>query len=293
MTSWVEPARPSWPPNLTSSKRGNAPLMDTVALKQSWAQAAALGDQVPSWFYAHLFLTHPEVRDMFPIRMSEQRDKLVTALGAAVSNVDQLDKVVPVLEQLGRDHRRFGAVTAHYDAVGASLLAALRHFLGPAWTPELHAAWSEAYGTVAKVMVTAAEQAEDRAPAVWEAEVTRFERRSVEVATFEVVPKEPFSYRAGQSVAIKIPQRNREWRYYSPANAPEPSGRMEFHVQPIDGGLVSGPLVHKLRPGHIVQLASPVGQQLTLPDDGPLPDLLMVAGGTGLAPFRALLQQID
>ena len=68
---------------------------------------------------------------------------------------------------------------------------------------------------------------------------------------------------------------------------------MEFHVQPIDGGLVSGPLVHQLRRGDVVQLASPVGQQLTLPDDGPLPDLLMVAGGTGLAPFRALLQQID
>ena len=267
--------------------------MDTVALKQSWAQAAALGDQVPSWFYAHLFLRHPEVRDMFPIRMAEQRDKLVAALGAAVSNVDQLDKVVPVLEQLGRDHRRFGAVTAHYDAVGASLLATLRHFFGPAWSPELHAAWSEAYGTVAKVMVTAAEQAEDRAPAVWEAEVTRFDRRSVGVATFDVVPQQPFSYRAGQSVAMKIPQRPREWRYYSPANAPESSGRMEFHVQPIDGGLVSGPLVHQLRPGQVVKLGSPVGQQLTLPDDGPLPDLLMVAGGTGLAPFRALLQEID
>lgn len=267
--------------------------MDTAALKDSWATAATLGDQVPRWFYSHLFLTHPEVRDMFPIRMSEQRDKLVAALGAAVSNVDQLEQVIPVLEQLGRDHRRFGAVTAHYDAVGASLLATLRHFFGPAWTPELHQNWSEAYGTVAKVMVTAAEQHEDSAPSFWEAEVTGFDRRSVEVAVFEVVPKQPYSYRPGQSVAVKIPQRPREWRYYSPANVPEPSGRIEFHVQPIDGGLVSGPLVHQLRPGDVVQLGSPVGQALTLPDDGPLPDLLMVAGGTGLAPFRAVLQQID
>jgi NAD(P)H-flavin reductase/hemoglobin-like flavoprotein len=267
--------------------------MDTAALKASWGQATALGDQVPSYFYAHLFVHHPEVRDMFPIRMTDQRDKLVAALGAAVSNVDQLDSVVPVLEQLGRDHRRFGAVTAHFDAVGASLLATLKHFFGPAWTAELHETWSEAYGTVAKVMVTAAEQDEDRTPAVWEAEVVGFERRTVEVAVFEVVPAKPFSYRAGQSIAVKIPQRPREWRYYSPANAPEPSGRMEFHVQPIDGGLVSGTLVHQLRRGDVVKLASPVGQQLTLPDDGPLPDLLMVAGGTGLAPFRAVLQQID
>ena len=36
-------------------------------------------------------------------------------------------------------------------------------------------------------MVTAAEQDEDRTPAVWEAEVVGVERRSVEVAVFEVV----------------------------------------------------------------------------------------------------------
>jgi NAD(P)H-flavin reductase len=267
--------------------------MDTVALKGSWAQAAALGDEVPSYFYAHLFLTHPELRPMFPIRMSGQRDKLVAALGAVISNVDQLDEVIPLLEQLGRDHRRFRAVREHYTAVGASLLATLKHFLGTAWTPELHQNWSEAYGLVAKVMVSAAEQDEDRAPAVWEAEVVQVERRSVEVAVFEIVPKEAFSYRPGQSVAVKIPQRPREWRYYSPANAPESSGRMEFHVQPIDGGLVSAPLVHHLRRGDVVQLGAPVGEQLTLPEDGPLPDLLMVAGGTGLAPLRAVLQQID
>ena len=44
----------------------------------------------------HLFLSHPEVRSMFPIQMSGQRDKLVTALGAVVSNVDEIDKVLPL-----------------------------------------------------------------------------------------------------------------------------------------------------------------------------------------------------
>ena len=63
---------------------------------------------------------------MFPIQMSGQRDKLVTALGAVVSNVDEIDKVLPLLEQLGRDHRRFSVVTEHYTAVGASLLATLK-----------------------------------------------------------------------------------------------------------------------------------------------------------------------
>ena len=119
------------------------------------------------------------------------------------------------------------------------------------------------------------------------------ERRSMDVAVVEVVPRQPFGYRPGQSVAVEIPQRPRLWRYFSPANAPDPSGRLEFHVQPIAGGMVSTALVRHLSRGDTVKLAAPVGQQLTLPDQGPRLRLLMVAGGTGLAPLRAVLEQID
>ena len=267
--------------------------MDTAALKASWGKVAAAGDDVPLYFYSHLFLSHPEVRSMFPIQMSGQRDKLWAALGAVVSNVDEVDKVLPLLEQLGRDHRRFAVITEHYTAVGASLLATLKKFLGPAWTPDLADTWAQAYGLVAKVMVAAAEQDEDVAPASWEADVVRVERRSVEVAVIEVVPREPFPYRAGQSVAIEIPQRPRLWRYFSPANAPDPSGRMQFHIQPIAGGLVSTAVVRRLGQGDTIRMAAPVGQQLTLPENGDIPDLLLVAGGTGLAPLRAVLEQIE
>src|SRR5690348_2789567 len=120
--------------------------MDPAALKNSWALVTKAGDEVPLFFYSHLFLSHPEVREMFPISMASQRDKLVGALGAVVSNAHQLDDVLPVLQQLGRDHRRFGAVADHYPAVGASLMATLSYFLGPLWTEELAADWSAAYG---------------------------------------------------------------------------------------------------------------------------------------------------
>jgi NAD(P)H-flavin reductase/hemoglobin-like flavoprotein len=267
--------------------------MDTAALKASWANVVAAGDDVPLYFYSHLFLSHPEVRSMFPIQMTGQRDKLVAALGAVVSNVDEIDNVVQLLEQLGRDHRRFSVVTEHYSAVGASLLATLKKFLGRAWTPDLADTWAQAYGLVAKVMVAAAEQHEEIAPASWEAEVVSVERRSVEVAVIEVAPRQEFPYRAGQSVAVEVPQRPRLWRYFSPANAPRPSGRLQFHVQPIAGGLVSTAVVRRLSQGDTIRLAAPVGEQLTLPENTQLPDLLMVAGGTGLAPLRAVLEQID
>jgi NAD(P)H-flavin reductase/hemoglobin-like flavoprotein len=266
--------------------------MDTTALQDSWKHVAKSGDEVPLFFYSHLFLSHPEVREMFPISMAAQRDKLVTALGAVVSNVDNIDAVVPVLQQLGRDHRRFGATAAHYPAVGASLLATLSYFLGPQWTEQLAADWAAAYGLVAKVMVQAAEEAEADSPAWWLADVLGIERRTMDVAVVQLRPQERYDYAPGQSFAMEIPQRPRLWRYYSPANAPREDGTIELHVQLVAGGQVSTSMMRSLRAGDTVKMGAPVGDQLLHSEDDSR-GILMVAGGTGLAPLRAILEQID
>ena len=106
---------------------------------------------------------------MFPIQMSGQRDKLVAALGAMVSNADGVEISAPVIEQLGRDHRRFLGMTEQY------LMATLKRFLGPAWDAELADTWAPAYGLIAKIIVAAAEGHEDEAPDDWQADVMRVE----------------------------------------------------------------------------------------------------------------------
>ena len=45
--------------------------MDELRLKESFARAAAYGDEVALFFYSHLFLGHPEVREMFPVSMAD------------------------------------------------------------------------------------------------------------------------------------------------------------------------------------------------------------------------------
>lgn len=266
--------------------------MDTAALQKSWQLVTKSGDEVPLYFYSHLFLSHPELREMFPISMAAQRDKLVGALGRIVSNVERLDEVTPFIQQLGREHRRFSVVAEHYGAVGASLLATLRHFLGPDWTPQIAADWAAAYGLIAKVMVQAAEEAAEDSPAWWTADVTAVERRTLDVTVLRIQPRQRYDYRPGQSFAMEIPQRPRLWRYFSPANAPREDGSIELHVQLVDGGQVSGAIVRATRPGDTVRLGAPLGTELTL-SDGARQDILMVAGATGLAPLRAVLEQID
>ena len=266
--------------------------MDTERLKETWNDVTQHGDSVGLYFYSHLFLTHPEVREMFPLTMDAQRDRLVGALGRVVSNVDQLDDVVPYIQQLGRDHRRFAVVAEHYDAVGASLLWTLQHFLGDKWTTEVARDWADAYNLVAATMVGAAEAAEETEPPWWDGEIVQATRISREVSIIQVQPESPLPYRAGQSMALTIPQAPRVWRYFTPANGPRADGRMEFHVSLVPGGLVSRPLVSSAQVGDQVRLGAPVGTKLAIDPEGSS-DLLLVAGSTGITPFLALLDEIE
>lgn len=152
--------------------------MDTQRLKNNLARVMMHGDEVPLFFFSDLFLRHPETRGMFPVGMDVTRDRLVQALARIVADVDNIDMLVPFLQGLGRDHRKFGAVPDHFGAVGTSLIAALRHFSGPDWSAELEADWKAAYGVVANVMIEAAAKDEQAHPPWWDATVVTRSARS-------------------------------------------------------------------------------------------------------------------
>lgn len=265
--------------------------MDQRRLKDSFARVAAHGDEVALFFYSHLFLAYPELRDMFPVSMAHQRGRLLNALGQVVSDVGNLDSLVPFLAALGRDHRKFGVTAEHYPAVGRSLVAALAHFAGDAWNAELAQDWTTAYDLVSQTMIEAAEEDERRGNPPWRnATVVSHERRALDIAVLKVAPAQPMTYRPGQSVAVETPQRPRLWRTYSMANAPRPDGTIDFHVRIIDGGRVSAVLGRDPGLGSTLRLGPPFGS-LTL-DTWSGNRIVMAAGGTGLAPLKAMLEQL-
>ena len=257
-------------------------------MRANFAKAAAAGDEAPLYFYSHLFLSHPETRALFPVSMAHQRDRLFQALGQVVEYVDDLDRLVPILQGLGRDHRKFGTVAEHYPAVGASLLATLKHF-DDDWDDALAADWTAAYGLVAQVMIEAADAAAEQPP-WWDADVVGHERRTFDVAVVRVKPRAPFGYQPGQSISLESDLRPRLWRYYSPANAPRPDGVLELHVKARDGGPVSSALVRQMDVGDVLRLGPALGH-LGLDRESDR-DLLLVAGGMGLAPLKALVDQV-
>lgn len=264
--------------------------MDTARLKESFARVARHGDEVALFFYSDLFLRHPETREMFPLSMAAQRDHLLQALARIVSAVENLDQLRAYLQGLGRDHRKFGTLARHYQPVGTSLLTTLAHFSRESWTPELAADWRTAYGRVAQIMTEAAAADEKVNPAFWPATVLSRELRTFDTAVFRVATLDRLHYLPGQSVAIESELRPRIWRYYSIANAPREDGTLDFHIRVIGGGALSLALACRLAVGSRLRLGPPVGT-LTL-DNGSGRDVLLVAGSTGLAPVKAIAEQI-
>ena len=264
--------------------------VDFARLKKSFAHIALHGDEVPLHFYSDLFLKHPETRLMFPVSMQAQRAHLVDALARIVASVESIGELTRFLEELGRGHRKFGTLEAHYEAVGASLLATFAHFSGDAWDDDLAADWTTAYRAIAGVMVAAAHADEHIRPAYWTAHVVAVESRAFDITALTVAPQPRLDYVPGQSVAIESPRRPRLWRYYSMANAPRPDGTIDFHVRLIDGGPVSMALTSGTSAGDELRLGPPVGAlRLDTESDR---DVLLVAGSTGLAPLLAILEQL-
>ncbi|WP_421995557.1 globin family protein [Reyranella sp.] len=124
-------------------------------VQSSFRKVVPIAGTAADLFYDRLFETAPEVRSMFPQDMTEQKKKLMAMLGTAVAGLTRLDTILPAVKALGERHKGYGVKPEHYAPVGAALLWTLEKGLGPDFTPEVKAAWTETYTTLAGVMTAA------------------------------------------------------------------------------------------------------------------------------------------
>ncbi|WP_063770210.1 globin domain-containing protein [Streptacidiphilus melanogenes] len=246
-------------------------------------------DEMAVYFYAILFQRHPEVRRLFPANLDVQRSRLLQGLLLMIDLAEDPAQLAPFCRRLGRDHRRFEVLGHHYPAVGAALLDTLARFADQAWTPQLADVWARAYQLVARMMIAAAEEDAAVNPAFWHARIVDHRLRGPDVAEVTVLPDAPYPFVAGQYASVETPWEPRLWRHYSPANAPRADGTLTFHVKAVRDGRVSRPLVNRARIGDTLRLGAAQGEMIL--DPRMERDLVCVAGGTGLAPIQALVEQ--
>ena len=129
-------------------------------IRASWSAVEPIADTAATLFYDQLFELDPAIRRLFRrTDMAAQRKILMQTLTVVVKSLDKLDTIVPAVQALGRRHAGYGVRSEHYESVGIALLWTLEQGLGDAFDDETREAWSAAYGTLASVMIAAADDA--------------------------------------------------------------------------------------------------------------------------------------
>lgn len=257
-------------------------------VKESFADLENAGAAATAYFYGRLFAEKPHMRGLFPAALDVQRDRLLSALTRIVWSLDNPLELEDYLARLGRGHRQYGVSPDHYPAFGRALTATVRTFCGGKWDRETAEAWDAAYELISAAMIRAAERTPEDTPPWWEAEVVGHATPAPDIAALTIRPAVALPYEPGQSLPVQSPRWPCTWRPYSPAGAPRSDGLLRLHVRAVPGGWVSGALVRHTTAGDTLRLGAPTGAMTYRPSER---DLLCVAGGTGLAPLKAIVEQ--
>ncbi|MFD3513174.1 globin domain-containing protein [Streptomyces sp. NPDC058657] len=266
------------------------PSPDALRVRRTLAELEPVADRATSYFYALLFTRYPGLREMFPPAMDTQRDRLFKALLTAAEHMDNPRVLTEYLKNLGAGHRKYGTQAAHYPAVGEALIGALARYAPVTWDQEAEDAWVRTYRAISQIMIDAAAESELRSPAWWHAEVVAHDLRTPDIAVVTLRPDQPYPFLAGQYTSLETPWWPRIWRHYSFAAAPRADGLLTLHVKAVPAGWVSNALVHRARPGDVLRLGPPAGSMTVdhTTDSG----LLCIGGGTGIAPIKALVEDV-
>ncbi len=134
----------------------------TIELVQgTFKEVVPIADTAAEIFYNKLFDLDPALKPLFKGDMKEQGAKLMSMIGTAVNGLNNLEAIVPAVQNLGKSHVGYGVKDSHYDTVGNALLYTLDKGLGEAFTPEVKDAWVEVYTVLATTMKDAASTVAD------------------------------------------------------------------------------------------------------------------------------------
>lgn len=106
--------------------------------------------------------------------------------------------------------------------------------------------------------------------------------------TLRLPPNSRFTFQPGQYIDVIGPGGVR--RAYSIANAPAAHEQLELHIRQIEGGVMSRYWFDQAKANDLLRLHGPLGTFLLREVAGL--HLVFLATGTGIAPIKALLEQI-
>lgn len=263
------------------------------------------GGAITSCFYGKMFAAHPELKNLFNMGNQQsgvQQQSLASALYAYAANIDNQQALAPVISRIVHKHVSIGIRAEHYPIVGKYLLEGIAETLGEAATPELLAAWGEAYGLLAGALIAEEQSlyhAKNIEPGQSRAvKVLRKQQESADVTSFYLVsaddaPLPPFHPGQYISVAMNVPALSlRQLRQYSLSDSPSKDywrisvkREMENAAQPA--GIVSGLMHDQVQEGDTLWVGPPCGD-FVMEDQSQAP-LILISAGVGVTPMMSML----
>jgi CDP-4-dehydro-6-deoxyglucose reductase, E3 len=111
------------------------------------------------------------------------------------------------------------------------------------------------------------------------------------IALFLRLPvAEDFSFAPGQYIDILLPGRRR--RSFSIASPPHAARPLELHVRRVAGGEFTDPLFRGNMQSSLLNIEGPLGQFVYRPHAAKAPPMLLIGGGTGIAPLLSILRHV-
>jgi len=265
------------------------------------------GLSITTHFYREMFAARPELTQIFNMgnqANGSQQQSLASAVFAYAANIDNAAALTPVLERIVHKHAAVGLKPAHYPIVGRHLIDAISAVLGEAATPELLAAWDEAYWLLAGELI-AAEARLYQSTGVDAGELTkvRVVRREAQgeqavALTLAAADGKPLrEFRPGQyiSVEVRLDDGHRQLRQYSlSAERGLPTWRISVKREDGDhatpAGAVSNWLHANAQEGCELAVSAPFG------DFAPKLDshrpLVLLSAGIGITPMLSVLRTL-
>ena len=126
-------------------------------IRSSFHHLEATPEKTAEIFYQRLWTVDPTTLPLFAQSdMALQGHKLFALIAFVVNALDKPELVVPVAQDLARRHLTYGVNQAHYASMGRALHETLEQIMDAGFTPEVAAAWDEAYTLLSSIMTTAA-----------------------------------------------------------------------------------------------------------------------------------------
>lgn len=128
-------------------------LEEINAIKSSFNQIAAKNVSFGKQFFITLFEMAPLVKPMFKREIGIIEIHFDEIISTAVSKVDNFEEIKPVLFELGKKHKDYGAEKTQFNVVKSALILTIQSELRQQSNELIESSWANYYDNIAAVMI--------------------------------------------------------------------------------------------------------------------------------------------